>query len=256
MRKRILILSLLVVIIWAKVSMIAGSARQTLKIDNEFFHSYGEKQGRWIVPKEMPQSIEALFKELEVDTDEFRSINGLQPNEAIPATRPLFFPYGDKYTKLLLTQGKGREIVQSDYRELVWPVGSSNSKISSKLGFRRNVMHSGVDIACPHKSPIVAAAEGTVVGARYQGNYGLSVTIQHNINQIQTLYAHNSILLVKEGDKVAKGQIIAFSGSTGHSTGPHLHFEVRYQNIILNPEHYFPAPVDPDKIVVTKEEDI
>ena len=115
-------------------------------------------------------------------------------------------------------------------------------------------MHTGIDIACPNRSPVLAANDGIILFARSQGNYGLSITIQHNINQIQTLYAHNSILLVKEGDTVAKGQIIAFSGSTGHSTGPHLHFEVRYQSVILNPEHYFPN--ENDKLAVLKEVDL
>jgi murein DD-endopeptidase MepM/ murein hydrolase activator NlpD len=102
-------------------------------------------------------------------------------------------------------------------------------------------MHTGIDIACPNRSPVLAANDGIILSARNQGNYGLSITIQHNINQIQTLYAHNSILLVKEGDTVAKGQIIAFSGSTGHSTGPHLHFEVRIDGIPVDPYSYLPS---------------
>lgn len=79
-------------------------------------------------------------------------------------------------------------------------------------------------------------------GIQKDGGYGNKILLSHpGINGINTLYAHNSLLYVKEGDKVKKGQIIALSGNTGHTTGPHLHFEVRYQNVVLNPEHYLPV---------------
>jgi len=241
-------------LLWSKVSTIANSNKKALKLDNEFIHSLGDKQGRWIIPRESAVSVSAYLKEIGSSEEEFRSINQLSATEPIPANRPLFFPFSEKYSRDLLIQGKGREIIQSDYRELIWPVGTSNSKISSKLGQRRNLMHTGIDIACPNRSPVLAANDGVVLSARNQGNYGLSLVIQHNINQIQTLYAHNSVLLVKEGDTVAKGQIIALSGSTGHSTGPHLHFEVRYQSVILNPEHYFPN--ETERSIALKEVDL
>ena len=254
MRKRYIIILLIGFMLWSKVSTIANASKKALKVDNEFIHTLNDKQGKWLIPREIPGSIESYLKEVDSTEEELRQINQLSSSEPIPATRPLFFPFGDKYNKNLLIQGKGREIIQSDYRELIWPVGTPNSKISSKLGLRRNLMHTGIDIACPNRSPVLAANDGIVIASRNQGNYGLSVIIQHNINQIQTLYAHNSILLVKEGDIVSKGQIIAFSGSTGHSTGPHLHFEVRYQSVILNPEHYFPS--ETDKLAVLKEVDL
>ena len=106
----------------------------------------------------------------------------------------------------------------------------------------KTAMHKGVDIACRRGTPILAAGDGEVVSIGTTGNYGNSIIIRHKINNISTLYAHNSALLVKEGDRVKKGQIIALAGSTGHSTGSHLHFEVRYQDIVLNPEHYFTPP--------------
>ncbi|MBK6607169.1 MAG: M23 family metallopeptidase [Leptospiraceae bacterium] len=254
MRKRYIIFLLMGMMLWSKVSTIANSSKKALKVDNEFIQTLNDKQGKWLIPREMPGSVESYLREIDSNMEELRASNQLTSSEPIPMTRPLFFPYGEKYSKSLLIQGKGREIIQSDYRELIWPVGTPNSKISSKLGLRRTLMHTGIDIACPNRSPVLAANDGIILFARSQGNYGLSITIQHNINQIQTLYAHNSILLVKEGDTVSKGQIIAFSGSTGHSTGPHLHFEVRYQSVILNPEHYFPN--ENDKLAVLKEVDL
>lgn len=254
MRKRYIIILLIGFMLWSKVSTIANSSKKALKVDNEFIQTLNDKQGKWVIPKEMPISIESYLKEIDSTEEEFRQINQLSANEPIPMLKPMFFPFGEKYSRTLLIQGKGREIIQSDFRELIWPVGTPNSKISSKLGLRRNLMHTGIDIACPNRSPVLAANDGVVVTSRNQGNYGLAVIIQHNVNQIQTLYAHNSILLVKEGDTVSKGQIIAFSGSTGHSTGPHLHFEVRYQSVILNPEHYFPN--DNDRLAVLKEVDL
>jgi murein DD-endopeptidase MepM/ murein hydrolase activator NlpD len=231
-------------------NMLAKPNKQTVRLDNEFFQTYNEHLGRWIILSESRTSLENLLGEVGSSVSDLRNINSLSPGEPIPTNRPLFLPYSETYSKELLAQGKGRETIVSDFRELVWPVGTKNSKISSRLGIRRNVMHNGVDIACPHKSPILAAADGVVISSRFEGAYGYSLKIQHSFNQIQTLYAHNTVLLVKEGEKVTKGQIIAFSGSTGHSTGPHLHFEVRYQSVILNPEHYFANSLEEEKVAI------
>ncbi|MER5489170.1 M23 family metallopeptidase [Streptomyces sp. NPDC002812] len=89
--------------------------------------------------------------------------------------------------------------------------------------------HTGIDFAVPTGTSVVAAAAGTVVTAGWQGAYGNAVTIQHADGRY-TLYAHLSRITVKEGDQVAAGQEIGLSGSTGNSTGPHLHFEARTSN--------------------------
>ncbi|MDD9375861.1 peptidoglycan DD-metalloendopeptidase family protein [Streptomyces sp. ZAF1911] len=89
--------------------------------------------------------------------------------------------------------------------------------------------HTGIDFAVPTGTSVVAAAAGTVVTADWQGAYGNAVTIQHADGRY-TLYAHLSRITVKEGDQVAAGQEIGLSGSTGNSTGPHLHFEARTSN--------------------------
>lgn len=111
-----------------------------------------------------------------------------------------------------------------------WPVPGW-TRVSSDYGWRvcpfhGNEFHTGIDIPAGYGEAVVAAASGTVVSACYQGSYGNAVLISHG-GGIYTLYAHNSSLLVSPGQQVSKGQQVARIGSTGSSTGNHLHFEVR-----------------------------
>ena len=100
------------------------------------------------------------------------------------------------------------------------------------LGTRR--MHTGVDIGAPYGAKIVAAESGAVLLAQWYGGYGNAIVIDHG-NKISTLYGHSSKILVKAGQEVVRGQTIAYVGSTGLSTGPHLHFEVRRNGQVTNP---------------------
>lgn len=114
--------------------------------------------------------------------------------------------------------------------KFAWPV-PGNTRISSPYGWRQcpfhgREFHSGIDIPAPMGTSVVAAANGKVVSSGYQGSYGNCVIISHG-NGLFTLYGHNSSLKVRNGEKVKKGQPIAGVGSTGSSTGNHLHFEVR-----------------------------
>ena len=97
--------------------------------------------------------------------------------------------------------------------------------------------HKGVDLACPTGTPVYAADGGTVVTASYKPSYGNLVEIDHQ-NGYLTKYAHNSKILVNVGDKVYEGQKIALVGSTGNSTGPHCHFEVRFHDEPKNPLNF------------------
>jgi murein DD-endopeptidase MepM/ murein hydrolase activator NlpD len=98
-------------------------------------------------------------------------------------------------------------------------------------------MHEGIDFLADLGTPVVAAAAGAVVFAGFHPQYGYMVDIDHG-NDLVTRYAHCSKLLVKEGDVVRRGRKIAESGSTGRSTGPHLHFEVRFRGAAQNPGRF------------------
>lgn len=109
--------------------------------------------------------------------------------------------------------------------------------VSSRYGSRRSGFHTGVDFSGRTGDNIVAADNGTVTFAGWAGGYGYMVKINHN-NGYETYYAHCSKLLVKKGQTVSKGQVIARVGSTGNSTGPHLHFEVIKDGKTQNPMSY------------------
>jgi len=122
---------------------------------------------------------------------------------------------------------------------LQWPVPSSGS-VSSPFGYRIHPIrrtrahHNGIDIRARSGANIVAAEGGRVIFSGWSGGYGNTVIIDHG-GGLHTLYAHNSLNLVSVGDYVSRGDVIALIGSTGMSTGPHLHFEVRFNGQFQDP---------------------
>ena len=125
---------------------------------------------------------------------------------------------------------------------MTWP---AEGEVTSPFGWRVHPifgtqrLHTGIDIGADYGDAIRAADGGVVIHADWMGGYGNAVIIDHG-NGISTLYAHNSQLLVSEGQTVSKGQTVARCGSTGYSTGPHLHFEVRHNGSPVNPLNYLP----------------
>ena len=124
--------------------------------------------------------------------------------------------------------------------QLGWPV---SGEITSPYGYRvhpiwgTTIYHSGIDIGVDEGTPVHAADGGVVVWSGWMGGYGYAVVIDHG-NGLSTLYGHNSELAVDEGQSVAKGQVISYAGSTGNSTGPHVHFEVRANGDPVDPMGY------------------
>ena len=144
----------------------------------------------------------------------------------------------DKYLEELAKKNSG----YYDGGPFSYPLPSSQNILTSKHGKRTYQMwgkwvtdyHRGIDIACPTGTPVYAGADGKVEISGWNGSYGYYVVISHG-SGYTTLYAHNSSLLVKVGQTVKRGQQIAKSGSTGNSSGPHLHFEISINGVLQDP---------------------
>jgi murein DD-endopeptidase MepM/ murein hydrolase activator NlpD len=128
----------------------------------------------------------------------------------------------------------------------IWPTrGWVTSEFGDMRGYGRRAsgghhigrMHEGIDIAAPKGTPVMATGDGFVTYAGYRNGYGNTLIIDHG-NGITTVYAHCSALFVGEGSRVSRGMIIAAVGNTGRSTGPHLHYEVRVDDLPVNPMQY------------------
>ena len=117
---------------------------------------------------------------------------------------------------------------------LIKPISGT---ITSRFGGRRSGMHTGLDIAASTGTKIKAAADGTVTFSGWKGSYGNMVIVSHG-DGVQTYYAHCNSLNVEAGEKVTQGSIIGTVGSTGNSTGSHLHLEVRVNGVAQNPQNY------------------
>lgn len=126
---------------------------------------------------------------------------------------------------------------------MVYPVPSCTSISAGYPNYSSGQYHGGIDFPCAQGSNVVAAQKGIVLAVkRLDYSYGYYVMIYHGTDKkgrsVVTLYAHNSSILVSAGQSVKKGQVIAKSGSTGNSTGPHLHFEIRFDGTRANPKNY------------------
>jgi murein DD-endopeptidase MepM/ murein hydrolase activator NlpD len=125
--------------------------------------------------------------------------------------------------------------------QFMWPVrGPITSGFGSRFHpiRRRRIHHTGLDISAPNRSAIRAADGGTVIFAGWKGGYGQAIVINHgskNGQNMVTLYGHLSGIAVGNGQSVSKGSVIGYEGSTGYSTGPHLHFEIRVNGVPVNP---------------------
>lgn len=121
--------------------------------------------------------------------------------------------------------------------DFIWP---AEGQITSGFGIRNGRQHDGIDIDNDIGTPIHAAADGVVIYAGRLGGYGLIVILKHE-GRFKTIYAHNRKIMVKKGDTVRQGEVIAELGNSGNATGPHLHFEIRCGQEAVNPIPYLPS---------------
>ena len=136
------------------------------------------------------------------------------------------------------------DVVATEHYYASRPVGlPANGNISSGYGYRsspftgRRDFHPGLDIAAPHGAPVYATGQGEVIFSGYRGGYGYTIEIRHPYG-FTTLYAHNSRNIVKVGDTVSRGNVIARVGSSGASTGPHVHYEIFLNGVRVDPTNY------------------
>lgn len=125
-----------------------------------------------------------------------------------------------------------------DKRPFIWPV-QGGGQLSSLFGPRGRNFHDGIDIAADEGTVVVAAADGTVLYADELRGYGNVIILRHS-GDYATVYAHNQKNLVKEGETVKRGKVIAYLGNSGRTTAPNLHFEVRRDNVARDPLAYLP----------------
>lgn len=197
-------------------------------------------------PVDKNETIAEISKRYQIAVNEIISVNHMENPHLIREKQKLIIPNATelrlrpkpkpqpqavKYARA----GEGSTPVVKSGRRLSWPSAGS---VTSNYGWRWFRMHNGMDIAAPVGTPIRAAKEGRVVYSGWMGGYGYAIDLDHG-NGVVTRYAHCSELKVRQGQYVSRGQLIAAMGSTGHSTGSHLHFEVHVNGSPINPRAHF-----------------
>ncbi|KZK74117.1 MAG: hypothetical protein A3K90_07840 [Pelodictyon luteolum] len=133
-----------------------------------------------------------------------------------------------------------------------------NGSVTSEFGYRKHpiyksrMFHTGVDFAASEGSRVEATGNGTVIFSGYEKGYGQKVVINHGFG-FMTAYAHLSKSLVRQGQKIRRGEVIALSGNTGISTGPHLHYEVYKDRVRVDPAAYFFDASNPDRFITIQQ---
>ena len=172
--------------------------------------------------------IKAVTGEIEAHSREDAAIQGLLNSEAARAAAA-----ARASRNAASGADSGGRISGSGMR---WPAGGP---VTSEFGSRWGRLHAGIDIGAGSGAPIRAAKSGTVIFSGVQGGYGNVVIIEHG-GGLTTLYAHQSRLVARDGQEVSTGDLLGYVGSTGQSTGPHLHFETRVGGSPQNPRRYLP----------------
>ena len=179
-----------------------------------------------------------------IPLEDFLEINGLKRGEALAPGRPVFLlgksaTQGPAAVEDPALMASPAPAATKSTAPLRWPLAAP--RLTSRFGKRWGKEHEGIDMAAPIGTPVLAASAGNVIYAGDQvRGYGNMVVVKHD-GGLVTVYAHNSLMLVHTGDRVAVGQEIARVGDTGRATAPHLHFEVRRGEVPQDPMQFLPA---------------
>lgn len=184
------------------------------------------------IKEEKAQSIEEIDIGMEVVYTQDREVtkNAVEVASAINSAE----------TKVTEVAKENQRIKDATFNGVYFAVKPISGTITSRFGANESIRdhtHKGMDIAAPNGTPIKAAADGTITYSGWMNGYGNLIIISHG-NGVQTYYGHCSKLYLSEGKKVKAGDVIAAVGSTGNSTGNHLHFEIRKNGSQINPQRY------------------
>lgn len=203
-----------------------------------------EMVGRWYTVA-AGDTVDAIAKRFGVPQDDIVELNGLVDPDRLEVGQRLFLYGVEEVVRRLPRKAAARPEpgeptpASTDAPSVAWPM--TEGVLSSGYGERWGRPHKGIDIAAEEGTPVYAAADGEVVFAdASKGGYGNLVILKHRAGWM-TIYGHNSRILVDEGDHVRQGAAIAEVGSTGRSTGPHLHFEIRIDSEAVDPMIHLPA---------------
>jgi murein DD-endopeptidase MepM/ murein hydrolase activator NlpD len=196
--------------------------------------------GAWHVV-EPGETLDAIARRADVPMADLMEINGLaDPAEARPG-RMIFVLASPAHPPATPADPAAPPALIASGIPLRWPLAAGRIIVGSPFGTREGRPHEGIDLPAPIGTPVYAAGDGRVV---YAGNgihgYGNMIVVKH-ANDLLTVYAHASLLLVAQGQPVRAGDRIALVGQSGRATGPHLHFEVRAGQIPRNPMGFLPS---------------
>ncbi len=211
------------------LSFSAASAAE--KIDNEKIQTFRGVKGRWI-HSDGKDKLKYYISVYGADYSDIVNLNG----QNYARNSSIFIPFSEKY--IMYLKEKGCSMEEDNGEQFLWPIRNFD-RITSAFGDRFRGFHVGIDIPAGKGIPIVAVQSGVVKISKFMEGYGNTVWIEHRKN-FTSRYCHASELLVKEGELVRKGQVIALVGSTGNSTGHHLHLEIRCCGVPLNPLDFLP----------------
>ncbi len=190
------------------------------------------------------QTLWRIARAYKIDEQELARLNDIRDPTELKVGQALYVPGASAVIDVPPAPGTPGAVAQGAAKpeahrsRFAWPI---QGVLVSRFGIRGAEHHDGIDIAAPEGTPIAAAAAGKVIFAGVQHGYGNLAIVDHGSGEA-TVYAHCEQLLVKLGDEVAAGQVIAKVGRTGRATGPHLHFEVRERAQPRNPLLFLPEP--------------
>jgi murein DD-endopeptidase MepM/ murein hydrolase activator NlpD len=192
--------------------------------------------GHWYVVEE-GETLDLIAGRAGVPPEDILELNGFE-SAALVKPGTLLFVMTGTTAEVAPSAATATDLGQRP--ALRWPLTTIHILIGSPFGARWGKPHEGIDLPAPVGTPVFAAADGRVVyaGAAIRG-YGNLIVLKH-AGDLLTAYAHNSVLLVSQGQSVRAGDRIALVGQSGHATGPHLHFEVRSGQIPRDPMSYLP----------------